>query len=37
MAGIGFAKAEKQIQFLQEYPTALISEAVTGKIDVREN
>jgi type I restriction enzyme, S subunit len=29
-------KAEKQIQLLQEYRTALISEAVTGKIDVRE-
>jgi type I restriction enzyme S subunit len=29
------AKCEKQIQLLQEYRTALISEAVTGKIDVR--
>ena len=29
-------KTEKQIQFLQEYRTALISAAVTGKIDVRE-
>lgn len=29
-------KAEKQILLLQEYRTALISEAVTGKIDVRE-
>ncbi|MHA1289209.1 MAG: restriction endonuclease subunit S, partial [Candidatus Thorarchaeota archaeon] len=29
-------KAEKQIQLLQEYRTALISEAVTGKIDVRQ-
>ena len=29
-------KAEKQIELLQEYRTALISEAVTGKIDVRE-
>jgi len=29
------SKAEKQIQLLQEYRTALISEAVTGKIDVR--
>ncbi len=29
-------KAEKQIKLLQEYRTALISEAVTGKIDVRE-
>ena len=28
--------AEKQIQLLQEYRTALISEAVTGKIDVRK-
>jgi hypothetical protein len=26
---------EKQIAYLQEYRTALISEAVTGKIDVR--
>lgn len=30
------SKAERQIQLLQEYRTALISEAVTGKIDVRE-
>jgi type I restriction enzyme S subunit len=30
------SKAEKQIELLQEYRTALISEAVTGKIDVRE-
>ncbi|MHA1290992.1 MAG: restriction endonuclease subunit S, partial [Candidatus Thorarchaeota archaeon] len=30
------SKAEKQIQLLQEYRTALISEAVTGKIDVRQ-
>ena len=29
-------KAKKQIEFLQEYRTALISAAVTGKIDVRE-
>lgn len=29
-------KAEKQIQLLQEYRTALISESVTGKIDVRK-
>ena len=29
--------AEKQIDFLKEYRTALISEAVTGKIDVRES
>lgn len=31
------SKTQKQIQLLQEYRTALISEAVTGKIDVREN
>ena len=30
-------KAEKQIELLQEYRTALISEAVTGKIDVRKD
>lgn len=30
------SKAEKQIELLQEYRTALITEAVTGKIDVRE-
>lgn len=29
------SKAEKQIELLTEYRTALISEAVTGKIDVR--
>jgi len=29
-------KAERQIELLQEYRRALISEAVTGKIDVRE-
>jgi type I restriction enzyme S subunit len=29
-------KIEKEIALLQEYKTALISEAVTGKIDVRE-
>jgi len=29
-------KAEKQIELLQEYRTTLISETVTGKIDVRE-
>jgi type I restriction enzyme, S subunit len=28
-------KIEKEISLLQEYRTALISEAVTGKIDVR--
>jgi len=32
----GISKADRQIQLLQEYRTALISEAVTGKIDVRE-
>ncbi len=32
----GVAKAEKEIQLLQEYRAALISEVVTGKIDVRE-
>ena len=30
------SKINKQIGLLQEYRTALISEAVTGKIDVRE-
>jgi type I restriction enzyme S subunit len=30
------SKSEKEIEFLQEYKTALISEVVTGKIDVRE-
>jgi len=30
------SQAEKQIQLLQEYRTTLISDAVTGKIDVRE-
>lgn len=30
-------KFRKQIELLKEYRTALISEAVTGKIDVREN
>ena len=30
------AKIEKQIDLLQEYRTALISEVVTGKIDVRD-
>lgn len=29
--------AKKQIDFLKEYRTALISEAVTGKIDVRDS
>jgi restriction endonuclease S subunit len=31
------ARAEKSIELLLEYRTALISEVVTGKIDVREN
>jgi len=30
------SKSEKEIELLQEYRTALISEVVTGKIDVRE-
>ncbi|MEH2121288.1 restriction endonuclease subunit S [Nostoc sp.] len=30
------AKAEKEIELIQEYRTTLISDAVTGKIDVRE-
>jgi len=30
------SKTEKEIQLVQEYRTALISEVVTGKIDVRE-
>ena len=30
------SKIEKQIDLLQEYRTALISEVVTGKIDVRD-
>ena len=29
------AKTENQIKLLQEYRTALISEVVTGKVDVR--
>lgn len=29
-------KAEKEIELLQEYKTALISEVVTGKVDVRD-
>jgi type I restriction enzyme, S subunit len=29
-------KIQKEIDLLQEYRTALISEVVTGKIDVRE-
>ena len=31
------AKTEKSIELLREYRTALISAAVTGKIDVREH
>jgi type I restriction enzyme, S subunit len=31
------SKFKRQIELLKEYRTALISEAVTGKIDVREN
>lgn len=31
------AKRHKQIELLQEYKQALITDAVTGKIDVREN
>ena len=30
------SKYQKQIDLMQEYKTALISKAVTGKIDVRE-
>lgn len=30
------AQAEKEIELIQEYRTTLISEAVTGKIDVRD-
>ena len=30
------SKSEKEIDLLQEYRTAIISEVVTGKIDVRE-
>lgn len=30
------AKAEKEIELIQEYRTTLISDAVTGKIDVRD-
>ncbi len=33
---VAISKAEKQIELLTEYRTALISEAVTGKIKVRE-
>jgi restriction endonuclease S subunit len=31
------AKAQEMIKRLQEYRTALISAAVTGKVDVRES
>ena len=30
------SKYQKQIDLMQEYRTSLISQAVTGKIDVRE-
>ena len=30
------SKYQKQIELMQEYRTALISQAVTGKIDVRD-
>jgi len=33
---IAIAKTEKEIELIQEYRTTLISDAVTGKIDVRE-
>lgn len=29
------ARAERQIELMNEYRTALISEVVTGKVDVR--
>lgn len=32
----GIAQAEKEIELIQEYRTTLISDAVTGKIDVRD-
>lgn len=35
--GTSIQKAKKQIELLKEYRTVLISEAVTGKIDVRGN
>jgi type I restriction enzyme S subunit len=34
--GVTLSKAEKTIELLKERRTALISAAVTGKIDVRE-
>ena len=30
------SKSQKEIELLKEYKTALISEVVTGKMDVRE-
>ncbi|MEH2379915.1 MAG: restriction endonuclease subunit S [Nostoc sp.] len=33
---LAIAKIEKEIELIQEYRTTLISDAVTGKIDVRE-
>lgn len=33
---LAITKAEKEIELIQEYRTTLISDAVTGKIDVRE-
>jgi type I restriction enzyme S subunit len=30
------AQAEKEIELIQEYRTTLISDAVTGKIDIRD-
>jgi len=33
---LAIAKTEKEIELIQEYRTTLISDAVTGKIDVRE-
>lgn len=33
---LAISKAEKEIELIQEYRTTLISDAVTGKIDVRE-
>lgn len=36
MINEAIAKAEKEIELIQEYRTTLISDAVTGKIDVRE-
>jgi type I restriction enzyme S subunit len=33
---LAITKTEKEIELIQEYRTTLISDAVTGKIDVRE-